>query len=81
MASSSQSIKPQTYLIEEIENIEGLKLPSNGEVIGFFLYHHRVMPTKTLREIAKLTVSKIFEFYDKVINVPVFFDISLTFIE
>lgn len=53
-----------TYILgEEIEKILGSKLPSNKQVLGFFIYVHR--ENVNLRECAKITYNEIKTFWEK----------------
>jgi hypothetical protein len=52
------------YLVHPAESIEGGKLPSREQVLGYFLHHH-INQNKTVRMSATETVSRVEEFWSQ----------------
>jgi hypothetical protein len=68
-SSSSQSRKPLFLLGTYVEEIRGVKLPSNQQGLGHFLYLHKEQ-NKTVREASTMTVEKIEEFWRRA-HIPI----------
>ena len=57
--------RKNVYLLGRYEDdIKGAKLPSNEQVLCFFLYNHNKL-NLTIKESATKTVEKVIEFWDK----------------
>jgi hypothetical protein len=68
-AASTKSREPVYLLRKYVEEIRGLKLPSNQQVLGHFLYLHREQ-TMTVREASRNTVERTEEFWSRA-RIPV----------
>ncbi|KAJ6639390.1 hypothetical protein Bhyg_12134 [Pseudolycoriella hygida] len=60
--SGSVRFRSQSLTVEEISEINGPKLPSNGQVIGYFLFLHRT--ERDIQTVAKLVFHEVKRFYD-----------------
>jgi len=68
-AASTKSREPVYLLQKYVEEIRGLKLPSNQQALGHFLYLHREQKM-TVREASTNTVERTEEFWSRA-RIPV----------
>lgn len=65
------------YLLEGTEDlmVEGDKLPSNGQILRYVIFH--LDKKKTVRSVASQLVPKLFESYDKVFDYVFYYILSM----
>lgn len=57
-------------LVDKVAEINGSKLPSNGQVIGYFLYQREKNKGRKNTQIAAMVFDEIIRFYQNASNIP-----------